>query len=44
MEFFGWLPGDVKELSPAYQDRLLVMIAERRKAERAAILAANKGR
>jgi hypothetical protein len=37
MEFFGWPPGVVEELSPAYQDALLVMIAERRKAQREAI-------
>jgi hypothetical protein len=33
MEFFHWPPGVVEELSPEYQDALLVIIAERRKAE-----------
>lgn len=37
MEFFGWPPGTVEELRPEYQDALLVMIAERRQAEREAI-------
>jgi len=37
MEFFGWTPEVVDELDPAYQDALLVIIAERRKAEREAL-------
>ena len=37
MEFFGWPPEVVEELDPDYQDALLVIIGERRKAEREAM-------
>lgn len=36
MEFFGWPPGVVEELRPEYQDLLLLLIGERRQAEREA--------